>query len=157
MAIPIRRPHPLIHSLAVMRPLLILPAAPAWDAVPLEFAIAGFDYAILYCTYTWALGSMLIGAVDIQVQASPYVANLPVVQNWFPQSLYVAGILAAGADVVSRVQREYVTYQATVINVAETFSRGPIRIAGAERVRVVARESGDVALPGTLEVVAVFD
>ena len=155
--LPIGRPHPVIHSLAVMRPLLILGAA--WDAAPLEFAIAGFDYATFYCTYTWDAGSILIGAADIQLEASPYAINQPVVQNWFPQSLYVAGILAAGADVVSRVQREYVTYQATVagLGVAETWNRGPIRVAGAERIRVIARESGDVGLPGTLEIVAVFD
>jgi hypothetical protein len=141
-----------------MRPLLILGAA--WDAAPLEFAIAGFDYATFYFTYTWDAGSVGIGAFDFQLETSPYAANLGGPGgDWFAQSLYAAGILGAGVDVLSRAQREYVTYQATAagLGVAETFSRGPIRVAGAERIRMIARESGDIGLPGTLEIVAVFD
>jgi hypothetical protein len=158
MVIPIGRPHPVINSLAVVRPLAILPAAGAWDPVPLEFQVAGFDFATLYFTYTWDALSIGFGAFDFQLQASPYAINRPVVQNWFPQSLYAAGILAAGADTQSRIQREYVTYRATAggLGVPETFSRGLVRVLGAERVRVIARESGDVGLPGTLEIVAVL-
>jgi hypothetical protein len=159
MVIPLRHPHPVIRSGQVMRPLAILPGAPAWDAAPLEFAVAGFDYATLYFTYIWDVNSVApFGAVDIQFQGSPYAANLVGLQNWFPQSLYAAGLLAAGADTQSRIQREYVTYQATAagLGVAETFSRGPIHIVGTERLRVVARESGDLALPGVLEVVALL-
>lgn len=156
--LPISQPHPIINSLAVMRPLAILLAAPAWDPTPPEFAVAGFDFATLYFTYTWDVLSIGFGAFDVQIETSPYVVNQPVVQNWFAQALYAAGILAAGVDTQSRIQREYVTYRATAagLGVPETFSRGLVRVVGAERIRIVARESGDLALPGTLEIIALL-
>ena len=69
------------------------------------------------------------------------------------ESIYAAGAVAAGADTQSLVQREYQTYTATGAT-AEDFIYGPLPLNGTiERVRVRARESGNVGAPGTLSIV----
>ena len=136
-----------------VRASAVLLGASAWDVAPTEFSVAGVSDITLYVTYTRAGAG---GAVDMQVQASPYSVDVGGVQSWFAQSLFAAAALAAGADSQSRVQREYVTYTSTAAG-AETFVYGPIDVESVERLRVACREpaGGAPATPGTVHIVAV--
>lgn len=146
-------PRPLLSQPNTLRANLILPAAGAWDAAPVEIPVAGYQSMVLYCTYERGDAA---GAVDIQIQYSPYAEDAGVGESWFAQSLYVAGAVVAGADTASSMQREYTTYTATGAG-AETFVYGNIEVGIAvERVRVLARESGVPADPGTFEIIALF-
>jgi len=149
--LPIGHPHPVIANPQVMRPSGVLALLSAWDAAPTEVAVAGYDYLTIYASYTRAGAG---GAVDIQAEGSPYAADLLGVENWFPQSLLVAGAIVPGVDTQSRDQREYVTYQATGAGI-ENFVVGVLRVAGVERIRIRCRESGAALTPGTVHLVAV--
>jgi hypothetical protein len=147
------RPQPVIDNPVTVRAAAALPALGAWDAAPTEVACAGFDWVMLYFTYTQGAAG---GAMDFQVHVSPYAADIAGVEDWFYQSIYAAGAVAAGADTTSNVQRELITYGSTAAG-AETFVYGPVRLDGTiERVRVRCRESGVTANPGDCHVVAVF-
>ncbi len=151
--LPIFQGHPVIDNPVTVRAAAALPAAGAWDAAPAVIACAGFRYAMFYLAYT--LGGAG-GAFDLQLQVSPRAVDDPALEDWFTQSLMAAGALAAGADTQSRVQREYVTYQATAGGV-ENVAYGPVDLGGAvERLRLPCRESGNVGAPGNLHVVAVL-
>jgi hypothetical protein len=144
-----------IGTLNILRASAALPAAGAWDAAPTVVAAARTSRITLYCSYTRGGAG---GACDFQIQVSPYsvTALAPAGgAEWLPIAQYTGGILAAGADVQSRVQREYVTYQATGAG-QEAFAFGPIEIEAIERVRVTARESGNVGAPGTLQIQGVL-
>lgn len=150
--LPISKAHPVIENPMALRPVAALPAAGAWDAAPAEFAIAGYDLITVYGTYERGGAG---GAVDVQAEASPYAADLVApAPSWFMQSLLAAGVLAAGADVQSREQREFVTYQATAAGL-ENFVVGVLRGEGVERIRLRCRESGAVATPGNMTLTAV--
>ena len=133
-----------------------LAAASAWDANPIEMVCPYFEAVMLTLTYTRGGAA---GAFDLQLQTSPYsiAANVPAgAQEWGSESVYAGGVLAAGADTQSRLQREFETYQATLAP-AESFTYGPIMLEGTvERLRIAARESGNVGAPGTLQIEAVF-
>jgi len=126
----------------------------AWDLVPLELVCSGAEWATLNLTYTRAAGG---GAFDWQIQTSIYAipANVPTgAETWAMISLYDAGLMVAGIDVGSRVQREFMTYQA-VGAAAEAFIYGPLHLGRTvERIRIVARESGIPADPGNLQITA---
>lgn len=136
-----------------MRAAAALPAAGAWDVAPTEQNIAGAASITLSFTYTeGAVG----GAFDWQLQSSIYsvAANVPAgAGEWADESLQATGAVFAGADPQSLVQAEYQTFNPVGVG-AETFTYGPIELAHTiERVRIVARESGQVGTPGTLAVV----
>jgi hypothetical protein len=150
--LPIAHPHPVIGNPQTVRPSGVLALLSGWDAAPTELAIAGYDYLTIYATFTRGGGAG--GAVDIQAQGSPYAIDLLGVENWFPQSLLVAAGMVPGADLQSRNQREYVTYQATAAGI-ENFVVGVLRVAAVERIRVRCRESGTPLAPGTVHLVAV--
>ena len=153
MVLPITPAYPVIPMPVTIRAAAILVAAGAWDVAPLEFAVPGFEEGTLFVSYTRGAGG---GAMDLQIQVSPYSADQLVVQSWFPMSLYASGILAAGSDTQSRTQREYITYQATGAAI-ENFIHGPFSLArNIERIRVNCRESGVVGTPGTVHIVALF-
>ena len=129
-----------------------LPAAGNWDT-PAEFAPAGFNWVTLYLTY---IRDAAGGAMDFQVQISPYSADVVGVEDWFPQSAYAVGAVAAGVDTTSAIQRELVTYSSTAAG-AETWSYGPVYLEGTvERIRVRTRESGVAANPGDCHIVGMF-
>lgn len=137
----------------VLRAAAALPGAGAWDAVPLEASVQNCDGLTLYLSYTRGAAG---GGFDFQLQASPRLINDGTLQNWYPPSVYAAGVLAAGADTQSRLQREYATYQATGAAI-ETAIYGPIRLArNVARVRLLCRESGVPATPGTVHVSGVL-
>ncbi len=151
--LPVAYPHPVgFTNPIVLRASAALAGAGAWDATPVETPVDGMDRMTLYFTYTRGGAG---GAFDFQIQVSPYSSDQLVVQNWFPTSLYQLGVIVAGSDAQSRVQREYATYQATGAAV-ETFVHGPTDIKSVERIRLVARESGAVGTPGTLMIVGVL-
>jgi hypothetical protein len=90
------------------------------------------------------------------IEASPYSADLLAGASWFQLSLESPGVLAAGADVASRFQRENLTYQSTAAG-AQAWAFGPVLLGGTvERLRVAAAESGSIANPGTLQIIAKF-
>lgn len=147
----------ILHTTAPMeitlRAAAALAGAGAYDAAPLIESTQNCEWLSLFLAYTrGGVG----GAFDYQVQVSPRLIDSATLQNWFPISLYDAGALAAGADTQSRIQREYITYQATGAAI-ETFTFGAIRISrNVARVRIVCRESGAIATPGTLHIVGVL-
>lgn len=134
-----------------------LPAAGAWDAAPTELACPFFDNVVLTFTYTRGAAG---GAFDWQLETSPYsrIADAPAgAAEWATEPIYASGVVVAGADTTSLVQRELQSYGSQGA-AAESIDFGPISFAKAiERVRVRARESGVVGTPGTLQIEAVFD
>ncbi len=151
--LPILQGHPVIDNPVTIRADTALAGAGAWDAAPLEIACAGFRFAMFYFAYTRGGAA---GAFDFQLQVSPRSADAAGVEDWFSQSMMAAGALAAGADTQSRVQREYLTYQATGAGM-EDIAYGPVDLGGAaERLRLPCRESGNAGAPGTLHCVAVL-
>jgi len=154
MVLPIDSPYPVTTNPVVFRALAALPAVGAWDAAPIEIASAGLRYLTLYQVYT---RGGVAGAADFQIFGSPYPADIPGVMSWFSFSLKSNGILAAGTDVISFVQREIITYTATGAG-AESFTFGAIDLGHTvERLYVRARESGNAGAPGTLGIIGVFN
>lgn len=66
----------------------------------------------------------------------------------FSMSAYAVGVVVAGADTASLIQRESVTYT-SVGALTEAIVWGPIALQGTvERLRFVADETGDEDNPG---------
>jgi len=140
-----------VPALQVAKISAALPGAGAWDT-PLELFCSSAESESLFFTYTRGGAA---GAFDFQIFVSPYsvAANVPAgAQEWLAMSLYNAAAIVVGADAQSREQREYITYQATGAAV-EAFVYGTLTLGGTyERIRVRARESGNVGAPGTLAI-----
>jgi len=137
----------------VARAAAILLPAGAWDAAPTEVVCGSALSVTFYITYTrGGVG----GAIDTQVQTSPYSVDRAVVEDWFSEDIFSAGAVAAGVDTASRIQRNTLTYQA-VGAAAEMYVLDPIVLGGTvERIRIPCRESGNVGAPGTAHIVAMF-
>jgi len=132
-----------------------LAAAGAWDATPLESSAMGAGGISFSFTYTRGAAG---GAFDWQIEVSLYgvAANVPAGSvEWIPESLYAAGVLAAGVDTQSRVQREYQTYQSQAAAV-ESFVFVLGLSTPIERIRVTCRESGVILTPGVVQVSAIL-
>jgi len=142
--------------LAVARASAILLGASAWDVAPTALEAAHANYISFYFTYTRGGAA---GAFDYRIQVSPYSLDAGAAagaQAWAQFSSFDPGILAAGADVTSAIQRELVTYTATGAAV-EAFALGPFELHDTiERIRIGARESGNAAAPGTLQIQALL-
>lgn len=137
-------PYSISDLTPVLRASAALPAAGAWDAAPTEVVIAGMDWVTFVFTYARGAAG---GAFEFRLEVSPDSSGTA----WARSALYDPGVLAAGSDVNSAVQREELTYQATGA-AAEVFVYGPVRVTGLERLRVPAHETGAVGAPGTLAV-----
>ena len=139
-------------SLVELRASAILLAAGAWDVAPTEIAIADASVSTLLFSYTRGGAA---GAFDFRIEVSPYAttAQAPAGSvEWIQTAQYAGGVLAAGADTVSFIQRERITYTATGA-AQEAFVYGPLEFAGTvERLRINAAESGNVGAPGTLQI-----
>lgn len=145
-------PFPPITNPITFRASAALPAAGAWDATPTVVAIPQLARLVLYISYTRGAAG---GAMDFQLQVSPYSATAAGVQNFFNQSEYSAAVLAAGVDSQSRIQAEYITFQSQGAAI-ENVVYGPVELgAGVERIMVRARESGVVGNPGTVHIVGI--
>ena len=153
---PLSHPHPTGQANPItFRADALLPAAGAWDANPTEVPVIAFDQLSLYLAYDEDAAVAGNGVVDFYIEYSPYSADLVGVENWFRMSLYAAGAMAAGTDITSNVQREIVSYDSVGATV-ETFGYGPLQLKQTvERIRIFARESGDVANPGTFQIIGV--
>ena len=136
----------------ILRVSAALLGAGAWDATPLIVPVIGFDTMSLFFAYTRGGAG---GAFDWYLEGSPYSADIAApLSSWFQSTLYAPAILAAGIDSQSRLQREFFTYQATGAGI-ESLVYGAVRLIGTvERLRLFARESGNVGVPGILHVVA---
>ena len=128
--------YPTIENPATIRAAAALPAAGAWEAAPTELASAGYLWATFYITYTRGAAG---GAVDTQLQFSPYAADLAGVEDWFTQSLYDAGVLAAGTDVTSNIQRELITYTSTAAGAGSGLPWKSITSRPTSRQRPISR------------------
>lgn len=141
-----------VTPLQTARASAALPAAGAWETSPTELVIAEAEYITLFMTYTRGAAG---GAFDWQMETSPYsvAALVPAgAQEWGDPVAYAVGAVAAGVDVQSLMQEEYITYTSTGA-AAEMQGFGPIALGGAaERVRVRCRESGVAGTPGTLQI-----
>ena len=132
-----------------------LPAAGAWDATPTALACPYFEGVNLSFTYTQGAAG---GAFDFQIEVSLYsvVGNVPAgASEWITESIYAAGAVAAGVDTTSLVQRELQSYTSQGA-AAEDFVYAMHFPIPVERIRVLARESGAVGTPGTLQIEALF-
>lgn len=128
-----------------------LAAAGAWDATPTVMACPSFDFVTLYIKYDED-AQATNGAVDIRIDYSPDSSGAV----WHRGAAYSIGPVAAGADTVSNIQREEISYDPTGA-AAEFWVFGPIELRGTvERIRVAAQESGDVGAPGVSEIEARF-
>lgn len=138
--------HPVGFTNPVtLRTSAALPAAGAWDAAPTASACIPTNAMQLYFKYTRGGAA---GAFNFKIEVSPDSAGT----DWYQMALYDAGAIVAGADTTSVIQREDVTYTATGA-AAEYFTYGPVMLhGGVERVRIAARETGNIAAPGTLEI-----
>lgn len=154
MVFPVSEGYPLAFiNPVVLRAAAVLPGAGAWDAAPLEINTVGVRYATFYMSYIRAGAG---GAVDFYFETSPMSVDALVPPIWWQQSIFAGGMMVAGTDIASRIQREFVTYQA-IGALREDFIYGPIDLGlCAERIRMFARESGAVGTPGTFGVGAVF-
>jgi len=66
-------------------------------------------------------------------------------------TMYSPGALAAGADTTSAIQNEDITYTATGAAIEKPVY--PIEFQGTvERIRINARETGNVGAPGLLAI-----
>lgn len=150
--LPNSRAHPVIEQPVTFRTWAVLPAAGAWDLAPTIFAVAGYRTVLFFITYQRGDAG---GGFDFKIEASPYSAD-KAARNWFQTSLYSAGTLAAGSDVESEIQREFISYLSTAAG-AEGFLFGPVDLGiASERMRVFCRESGVVGTPGSVEIVALL-
>ena len=133
----------------LIRPSAVLAAGGAWDATPREPQCPGFNSVVFAFTYTRGGAG---GAFDFKIEVSTESTGTV----WHQLGLYSPAVLVAGADSQSREQREYITYEATGA-ADELFVYGGVDLEGAiERIRINARESGNVGAPGTLEIKARF-
>ena len=126
-------------------------AAGAWDVTPLILPCAGFEYVTLYISYIEG-GQAVNGAVNWKIEASPDSTGT----IWHQLGLYDAGNVVLNTDTTSNEQKEDISYGA-VTAAREYFVYGPIPLNGTvERLRVFAREIGDLATPGSCEIEARF-
>lgn len=139
----------------IARALAALPAAGAWDGDPTALHCEDFHFVTFYLAYMSGNDGQdpVDGAVDFKIEVSPDTSG----SVWHQFTEYAPAVLAAGVDSQSRIQREYITYEPTQDAAFEYFVYGAIELRGTiERIRIVARESGDTDHPGQLSVVAVF-
>jgi len=145
--------QPLTENPVFLRAPAALEAAGAYDT-PVEVSVAGFTFITLFFQYIQGAAAQLPGAFTFIIESSPFAIDPGIFTEWYRSALYEGGNLAAGVDTASNIQREDITYQATGA-VVETFTYGPIGIEGnIERIRISVCESGDVAEPGTLGLIA---
>ena len=146
-------PYSSYSPLQVIRAVAALPAAGAWDAAPEEFDCPYANDLTLFVAYTRGGAA---GAVDLMIEVSPYTADLVApAASWFNAALYEPANVVAGADAVSIIQREYVTY--TAVGAAEETFVYQVTVAGdIQRVRISGRESGNVGAPGDCAIVGII-
>jgi len=154
MALDLGFPHPRGWSNPVTaRASAALAAAGAWNT-PTVCVCAGADTMRLQFTYTRGAAG---GAFDFQIETSIYAvaANVPAgAGEWTDPTVEGIGGVAPGVDTQNIIQDAYTTFTSQGAT-AETFTYGPIQLNGTiERFRVAARESGVIATPGTLAIVA---
>jgi len=132
------------------RAFSVLPAVGAWDANPIEMACPSFDFVLFYLNYIE--GEVVGGAVDIRIDISTDSTGTA----WHQGTAYSTGAVAGGGDTSSLFQRENITYEPTTTD-REYFVFGPVALNGTvERIRVVARESGQMGTPGWCQIEARF-
>jgi hypothetical protein len=128
-------------DLQVFRAAAILPAAGAYDAAPLALDCPEFNFLTLFLTYTAGAAG---GSVRFYVEVSPDSAGA----TWFRATLYQGGVLAAGVDVSSNLQRETHLYTAVGVG-AEPVVFGPLVLqSGIQRIRIPCAEVGVILAPG---------
>lgn len=136
-----------------VRASAILPPAGAYDAAPTEFATASIQTITLYCSYIRANAG---GAVGLHIEYAPRSADAAGVEDWFRTTCDKCGDGQGGADTTETVQRATVVYGSTGAG-AENFVIGPLALYGnVERMRVACAETGQVANPGNMHIVAVM-
>ncbi len=119
------------------------PETTAW------FSCSNFSWLTLYLTYTRGAGG---GAVEFYLDWRHAPVTVGAAVGAYQMTAESVGVVAAGADTASLVQRENVTYTATGA-AAESFAWGSVEIRGtAEDFRIVMRESGVTGTPGNFAI-----
>jgi len=126
----------------------------SWDASPVEIPVAGFAQAMLYITYARGEAG---GIVDVQVQFSPYALDAEAsdaTRVWFDMAEAEVPVGAGGTPYTLLTQTAF--WQLDSEEAVDNFYLGPVPFAryGAERLRVRAREAGEVQEDGSCEIVA---
>jgi hypothetical protein len=151
---PVSPSAPLTENPVFLRAPVALLAAGAFETSP-EFSVAGYTFITLYFQYIQGAGAS-DGAFTFRIECSPFAIDQVIFENWYQSALYEAGNLAAGADVLSLIQREEIEYAAIGATV-ETFVYGPIPIQGnIERMRISVAESGETDEPGAAGLIAML-
>jgi len=140
-----------IPARSVVRAYAIL--GDSWDADPTEIPVAGFSKAMLYVTYVRGEAD---GIVDIQVQFSPYALDAEAsdaARVWFDLSQAQVPAGAGGTPFTLLTQTAF--WQFDSEESTDNFYLGPVDFSryGAERIRVRAREAGEVQTNGSCEII----
>lgn len=143
---------PTYTRLQTLRAYAALPAAGAWDATPVEAICAEYSHVTLYISYLEVGQS---GAMDFQIQISPFSEDQPTLESWFDLTAYAVGAVVSGADTQSLVQANYVTFEPVTAD-DEGFAFEIDLDETVQRIRVLCRESGAVADPGFCRIIGVF-
>jgi hypothetical protein len=152
--LPIDFPHPPgFTNPVIARVSAALPAVGAWDAAPTEFSTMGARDIALSFSYTrGAVG----GAFDFQLLYSIYADTVTPpagAGEWSTEVIFQGGGVVPGVDTQSRIQKDYQTFQPA--GAAQEVVIYVVHLKGAiERMQVLARESGVVGTPGTLQITA---
>lgn len=145
MAFPTSLPYPTgFDNPVTIRAAAALAGAGAWDAAPVVIPVPEMKHLALFMKYTRGGAG---GAFDIEVLGSPLSAGTV----FYVTGAYERGVIAAGVDVASKCQRDIVTYKAVGAGAEYVMLKVDIYDV-IERVEVIARESGNVGAPGTLEI-----
>ena len=148
--------YPGVTPVTELRADAILLGAGAWDAAPTEMQCVGSNPITLYLGY---IRGGAAGAVDLLVEVSPYSTDAGALGTvvWAYRGVEQVGAFAAGADTVSGLQRlGPITYTATGAGQENVVYSLEVEHT-VERIRVSARESGNVGAPGTCEIIAFQD
>lgn len=132
----------------VLRAAAALPAAGALDATPTTMAVAGWTKLTLFCSYTR-------GALGGSVRMVPEYSIPGAATTWYRPTIYDAGAFAAGADVVSNLQRESFLYTSTGA-AAERFIYDVELPSNCELFRVACCEVGVIGTSGNMAIVGVL-
>lgn len=140
--------QPLLVRSQVARVSAALPAAGAYDTLPLVMETPDAEFVTLWFSYTrGGVG----GSFNWKIEGSPN--NTPV---WYQLSYGDRPAVVAGTDNTGATQQADNVYQANGATI-ERFIVGPITLERTfEQLRVFGAEVGAVGTPGTLEILATF-
>jgi hypothetical protein len=137
----------------VARVSAILPAAGAFDPIPLHLVCAGFTHMMLFISYT--KGGQAAGAMQFRVEQTHDGIDI-VAPIWYQGSVLGINLVVSGVVSTDNLQRERIQYGATA-GAIEHYMFGPYALQEAiEQIRIPCCEIGEIANPGIVAITARF-